>query len=80
MKQDWDVANIISQLQRCNAAVNNTNHTGYVQWPCKQDLYQVKFILDEMLRRAPTFSFEDEWLQEQQKQQTWKILNERQRI
>ena len=77
MKIDWDVAHIVQQLQRCNAAVHDSYQTGYVQWSCKQDLYQVKFILDEMLRRAPAFSGEPEWLHEQAKQQTWKTLNER---
>jgi hypothetical protein len=80
MKQDWDVDNIIQQLRRCNAAVTDSYLTGFVQWPCKQDLYLVKFILDEMLRTAPTFSGEEEWLREQQKKQVWNVLNQRKGI
>jgi len=80
MKQDWSVDNIVQQLRRCNAAVTDSHLTGFVQWPCKQDLYQVKFILDEMLRTAPTFSGEEEWLREQQKKQVWNVLNQRKGI
>jgi len=80
MKQDWDVDSIVQQLRRCNAAVTDSYLTGFVQWPCKQDLYQVKFILDEMLRTAPTFSGEEEWLREQQKKQVWNVLSQRKGI
>jgi hypothetical protein len=74
MKQDWDVTDIIAQLRRCHRAASNSWDTGFVQWPCKQDLYQVKFVLDEMLKNTPTFSGEQEWLDQQSKQQVWNTL------
>lgn len=49
--------------------------TGWNNWPCKQDLYRVKFAVDEMLRNTGTFSGEAEWLEEQEKQRMWKVLN-----
>ena len=38
---------------------------GYTTWACKQDLYRVQFALERMLKNCPTYSLEDEWLEEQ---------------
>jgi hypothetical protein len=56
---------------------NDPHVTGWVNWPCKQDLYRVKFAVDEMLAKTSKFSVEDEWLLEQEQQQMWKILKSR---
>ena len=40
---------------------------GYTTWPCKQDLYRVKFELDSMLKKCPTYAPEQEWLDEHNK-------------
>ena len=53
---------------------NDPYVTGFVNWPCKQDLYRVKFAVDEMLRNTSTFAGEDEWLLQQEKEKMWKIL------
>ena len=53
---------------------NDQNLTGFVNWPCKQDLYCVKFAVDEMLRNTSTFVGEEEWLKEQEKEKMWKAL------
>lgn len=76
MKQDWSVSDILAQLRRCHRAASNSWDTGYVQWPCKQDLYQVKFAVDEMLRNTPTFTDEPAWLEEQSKKQVWNKLKQ----
>jgi hypothetical protein len=57
--------------------MNDHYNDGYVQWHCKQDLYRVKFELDRLLASSPHFSMELEWLEEQQKQQVWDILNDK---
>jgi hypothetical protein len=51
-----------------------THMSGWNNWPCKQDLYRVKFAVDEMLKNTSTFTGEEEWLLEQEKEQVWKIL------
>lgn len=48
--------------------------TGWNNWPCKQDLYRVKFAVDEMLNNTSAFVGEEEWLAEQEKQRMWKVL------
>jgi hypothetical protein len=53
---------------------NDPHMTGWVNWPCKQDLYRVKFAVDEMLQNTSSFAGEQEWLEELQKEKVWKAL------
>jgi hypothetical protein len=77
MIQDWNADQIIRDLHRCAREMNDHYNDGYVQCHCKQDLYRVKFELDQLLKSSPHFSMEAEWLEQQQKRQVWKILNDK---
>jgi hypothetical protein len=35
----------------------------------------VKFAVEEMLKNTATFAGEQEWLEQQQKEKMWKVLN-----
>jgi hypothetical protein len=48
--------------------------TGWNNWPCKQDLYRVKFAVDEMLAQTSKFAGEQEWLEQLEKEKMWKAL------
>ena len=72
---DWNVDKVIADCRKMYAGANDTYETGWVNWPCKQDLYRVKFAVDEMLKNTPCFSGEEEWLEEQEKEKMWKALN-----
>jgi len=73
----WDVGDIQRQLAACSAQVNNMYNDGFIQWGCKQDLLKVKYQLDELLRNAPTFAGEEEFVNELNKQIVWSRLNEK---
>jgi hypothetical protein len=77
MIKNWDVNKIISECQKMYHCATDPHVTGWVNWPCKQDLYRVKFAVDEMLAKTGRFSGEDEWLLEQEQQQMWKVLTSR---
>jgi hypothetical protein len=74
MTKDWDANRVINECQKMYYGANDPYVTGWNNWPCKQDLYRVKFAVDEMLKNTSRFSGEDEWLLEQEKEQVWKIL------
>jgi hypothetical protein len=76
--KNWNTDQILIQLHQCAAEMNDWRNEGYSQWSCKQDLYRVKFELDRLLKTSPHFSMEPEWLEEQQKQQVWDMLNDKQ--
>jgi hypothetical protein len=74
MIKRWNVDQVISECQKMHHGATDPYVTGWNNWPCKQDLYRVKFAVDEMLANTSRFTGEDEWLLEQEKEQVWKIL------
>ena len=77
MIKTWNADQIISQCQQMYFGATDPMVTGWVNWPCKQDLYRVKFAVDEMLSKTPKFIGEAEWLLEQEKDKMWKRLTSR---
>ena len=84
MTKNWNVDRVIGECQRMHLGATDPYVTGWNNWPCKQDLYRVKFAVDEMLANTATFAGEPEWLAEQQlerdQQKVWKALNEVQKL
>ena len=73
---DWNADRVIGECNKMYRGAIDPYATGWNNWPCKQDLYRVKFAVDEMLARTPTFSGEEEWLEEQEKQKVMRILKD----
>ena len=71
---DWNVNKVIADCQKMYMATNDPYVTDYVNWPCKQDLYRVKFAVDEMLKNTSGFAGEEKWVEEQEKEKMWKAL------
>jgi len=67
-------AKIKEQLWQWHGVMHDPMIDGFNGWGCKQKLYEIKFILDELMERAPTYSGEDEWLEEQQTKQAFRKL------
>jgi hypothetical protein len=74
---NWDTNKVIGECQQMYFGATDPMVTGWVNWPCKQDLYRVKFAVDEMLSNTSKFTGEDEWLLEQEKDKMWKRLTSR---
>jgi hypothetical protein len=71
--------NITEATREINAAAydaTNSRNDGYVAWGAKQDLYRLKWILEDAINRCPTFAPEADWLREQEKKKVVKILSE----
>jgi hypothetical protein len=75
MIKHWNVENIVTQLHSCGYAITDPIMDVFVTWGCKQDLYNIKFILDEIIENAPTYVGEQEWLNERAKEKIWKIIS-----
>ena len=73
----WDADKIISELRHCTAQAGSVYNDGFTAWGCKQDLLQVKYELERMLRDLPTFAGEDEYCREQEKQDVWRTLKQK---
>jgi len=71
--------NITNAAREINAAAYDASDMridSYLQWGAKQDLYRLKWILEDALKRCPTFAPEEEWLREQEKKKVIKILSD----
>ena len=77
MITNWNVNQVISECQKMHRGATDPYMTGWNNWPCKQDLYRVKFAVDQMLKKTSTFAGEQEWLEEQEKEKMWKTLNDK---
>ena len=74
-KKNWEIGDITSQVHSLAREISSPYNDGYTQWHCKQDLYQIKQLVDQALARSPDFGdLEQEWLQTQEKKHIIKIL------
>lgn len=76
-KKSWDVANIAGQINSAAYECSSPYNDGYTGFYTKQDLYRIKWILEDALKRCPEYAGEAEWLREQEKKQVIKILSEK---
>lgn len=75
IKKNWDTADIANQIRSISRECSSAYNDGLVAFGFKKDLYQIKFLIDEVLKNSPTFGqTEQEWLTEQEKQRIIKIL------
>lgn len=75
-RKPMDYNSVSHQIYIAGVELNDHRNDGFVQWEIKKDLYQLKFLVDEILSRSPEFAGESEFLQEQAKKKMWKSLNE----
>jgi len=70
---------IISAYQQIRAAAHECSHPrtdGFVAWGVKQDLYQLKWLIEEELKKCPEFAPEADWLKEQEQKKILRILKD----
>lgn len=75
-KYQLDMSSIAAQINAAAYEANSSYNDGFISWGYKQDLYRLKWILDDAIKRCPSFSLENDWLREQEKQRVIKILKE----
>lgn len=76
-KKSWDVGDITSQLHSIAREVNSPYNDGFTSWGCKQDLYQIKFLVDDILSKSPSFGdLEIDFLKLEEQKRIIKILKD----
>lgn len=73
-KKPLELSDLQMQLMRAHGEICSPYNDGWTSWETKKELFQIKFLLDEMLKQQPTFTGEEEWLKEQEKKQMWSEL------
>lgn len=73
-KYQLNLLDVTTQINRAAAECSNPYTDGWVGFGYKQDLYRIKWVLEDALRRCPSFSGEEEWVKEQEQKQLIEIL------
>ncbi len=70
----FNVGDIISQIRTSKYQCSDLRTDSWIAWGLKQDLYQIKWAIEDAIQSCPVFSPEDEWLKDQERQRIIKIL------
>ena len=70
----YNIDQVLNECQKMYIGATDPYVTGWNNWPCKQDLYRVKFAVDEMLANTSSFTGEEEWLKKQEQEKMWNRL------
>jgi hypothetical protein len=72
----YDIVRALNEIRLAAYECSSSRIDGFVAWGIKQDLYQVKWLLDDLLKECPTFSPEPEWLREQEQKKILRLLKD----
>jgi hypothetical protein len=75
-KFSYNIANAAREINAAAYDASDSLNDGFIAWGAKQDLYRLKWILEDALKRCPTFGPEEEWLREHEKKKVIKILSD----
>jgi len=69
-----DYQQVHHQIYLSGIELHSMYNDGFTQWAIKEDLYKLKWLLDEIMADAPTFSGEEEFLKEHEQVKMWRTL------
>lgn len=76
-RKSWDIEQIMSQLHSMTREIKNPHNDGFTSWGVKQDLYLIKFLVDEAVKESPMFGdLEIDFLKQQEQKRIIKILKD----
>ena len=62
--QRWNVDDICRQIRAAASQASDPRNDGWTASGCKQDLFQVKCLLDDLYADLPKFAGEEAWEQQ----------------
>jgi hypothetical protein len=70
-----ELNSIITQLRKAYIEVNSPYNDGFTGWETKRELYEIKFLLDEIIKESTSFGeIEERYLNEVNKLKVWREL------
>ena len=70
----WNTDKILNDIYLMGLHATDPRATGWETWPIKQDLYKIKWLVDQQLAKCSTFAGEQEFLDEHEKEEMMKVL------
>jgi hypothetical protein len=75
-RKPMDYNSVNHQIYMSGVELNSPYNDGFTTFEIKKDLYKLKWMLDAIMKDAPTFSGEDEFLKEHEQKVMWRTLKE----
>lgn len=57
---------LVNHIQKLKFLMTDPRESGFVTWTYKQQLLEASWLLEDVLKNAPTYTGEAEWISEQQ--------------
>ena len=73
-RKPLDYQQVHHQIYMAGVELHSSMNDGFVQWGIKQDLYKLKWLLDEIMADSPTFADEEEFLKLHEQVKMWRTL------
>ena len=73
-KKPLEINDIKMKICKAHVEITSPYNDGFVTWGLKKEFYEIKWLIDECIRSQPTFTGEEEWLEEQDKKRVWSEL------
>jgi len=73
-RKPMDYNSVNHQIYMSGVELNSPYNDGFTTFEIKKDLYKLKWMLDAIMKDAPTFSGEDEFLKEHEQKVMWRTL------
>ena len=71
---DWNVEEIKQEINKIARAENDVYETGFNTVKCKEDLYRILWHVEDLLANCSTYTGEEKFVYEREKQKTFKAL------
>lgn len=73
-RKPMDYNSVHHQIYLTGVELCDSRNDGYTQFYLKQDLYKLKWLIDEIMKDAPELSGEKEFVTEHEKDVMWRTL------
>ncbi len=73
-RKPMDYQQVHHQIYLSGIELHSMYNDGFTQFEIKKDLHRIKWLLDEIMKDAPTFAGEDEFLKEHEQVKMWRTL------
>jgi hypothetical protein len=73
-KKPLDLNIVVQQIRAAGRELNSAYNDGFNKWEIKKELYQIKFLVDDIIEKSGSFTGEEDFLKEESQKRMINIL------
>lgn len=70
----WDILRIKQDIYRIGRTITDPKNDGFTAWEIKKQLYEIKFLIDQIIEDSPTFTPESDYLESHDQENIVRLL------